>query len=177
MSTERNTLKGLGSRVRERRLAAGISQAGAARAAGVGRSTLIHFEQGRKDIRLSNALAIADAVGTSLGIESANSPQVDRFRARAEHQAKLGRRRERHLALAVDLAMGRSAALKALRDARSMVKLWQRDHTCSEYYIREWSRILSGSPSRVAGRMREIPEGWRDAMFQNTPFSMALANG
>ena len=163
MSSETHNLKRLGARLRERRLAAGLSQSGAARAAGVGRSTLIHFEHGRKDIRLSNLLSIADAVGASLGLEAGVSPNDERIRLRAEQARLLAHRRERHLALAVDLALGRPGAVKALGEARTMVALWRRERTCSDYYIEEWARILSGKPAQVAARIRAIDEPWREA--------------
>ena len=175
MSNPRNTLSQLGGRLRERRLAAGLSQVDAARAAGVGRSTLIHLEHGRKDARLSNILAVAEAIGASLGLDAGSSERSERFRLRAEEAVKRKRRHNEHLRLALDLALGKPAALGALREARSMVELWRRERTCSPHYIKEWSRILSGTPSRVARRIGDIDEQWLDAMLQNTPFSAALS--
>lgn len=175
MSNSRNSLRQLGSQLRERRLAAGLSQLGAAQAAGVGRSTLIHLEHGHKDIRLSNLLSIADAIGASFGLEGESPEQSERLRLRAEEVLKLARRRQGHFKLAINLALMRPSAVQALRDARNMVALWKKNKTCSEHYIREWTRILAGTPVQVAGRIRDIDEQWLDALLQNTPFSRALA--
>jgi len=175
MSNNRNSLRQLGSQLREKRLAAGLSQLGAAQAAGVGRSTLIHLEHGQKDVRLSNVLSIADAIGASFGLNGESPEQLERLRLRAEEALKLARRRGSHLKLAVNLALRRPAALQALRDARDMVALWKRNRTCSEHYVAEWTRILAGAPAQVAGKIRDIDEQWLDALLQNTPFSRALA--
>lgn len=178
MVPKAHNLRNLGGRLRDRRVAMGQSQASAARAAGVGRSTLIHFEHGRKDIRLSSLLAIADAVGVSVGLDAGDpAPDAERVRLRGEQRQEAAARRERHYAIAIDLALGRPSALNALRDARAMVALWKRNRTCSDYYIKEWSRILAGTPAQVAGRIRGIDEDWRDALFQNTPFSKAFPAG
>jgi len=170
-----HTLKRLGIQLREKRRAAGLSQIGAAQAAGVGRSTLIHIEHGRKDIRLLNMLSIADAIGASFGLQDAVPEQAERLRLRTEEALKLARRRQDHLKLAVDLALGSASALRALRDARDMVALWKRDATCSERYIKAWSGVLAGTPSQVARKIRGIDERWLDALLQNTPFSRALS--
>jgi transcriptional regulator with XRE-family HTH domain len=175
MSQDRNNLVRLGRQLREKRVAAGLSQVDAARAAGVGRSTLIHLEQGRKDIRLSNVVSVAEALGASFGLDAGLPEQAERLRARSEEAGKLAARRQAHLKLALDLALGRVAAIRALDDARHMVALWKRDRTCSEHYIKAWSRILSGPPAKVAARLRDVDEHWLDALLQNTPFSRAIA--
>ena len=175
MSNPRNTLSQLGSRLRERRLAAGLSQLAAARAARVGRSTLIHLEHGRKGIRLSNILSIADAIGVSIGLDGGSPELAERARLRIEEALKRARRRTDHLKVALDLSFGKPAALRALHDARDMVALWRRDRTCSARYIKEWSRILAGTPSQVARKIRDIDEQWLDALLQNTPFSGAFS--
>jgi transcriptional regulator with XRE-family HTH domain len=174
MSSNRNTLGNLGKQLRERRLATGLSQLGAAQAAGVGRSTLIHLEHGRKDIRLSSILSIAEAIGASFGLAGVAPELSERVRLRAEETLGLARRRQAHLEIAVDLALGRASAARALRDARRMVALWRRDRTCSERYVKEWSRILEGGPAQVGAKIRDIDEQWLDALLQNTPFSGSL---
>lgn len=168
-----NKAGSIGARLRERRRAAGISQAAAAAAAGIGRSTLIHFEHGRKDIRLSNAVAMAEAVGASIGVQADSPERLERARLRSAEALKLARRREAHVRLAVDLALGRPSALRALEDARRIVGMWKRDGTCSTFYIDGWSRILKGDCLRVARRIRDIDADWTDAMLQNSPFSLA----
>ena len=175
MSGKTDILNRLGSELRERRRSAGLSQNAAASAAGVGRSTLIHLEQGNTNVSLSNALAIARVVGATVAIQGESADHAERRRLRSEEALKLARRREAHLALSVDLALDRPGANRALADARKMVEIWKRDRTCSALYIDGWSRVLKGEAPKVAGRMRGIDPQWMDAMFQNTPFSRALA--
>lgn len=175
MSHIQNTLADLGRQLRERRVAAGLSQSNAALAAGVGRSTLIHLEGGKKDSRLSNVLSIANAIGASFGLQGEGPEHADRSRLRADEALKLAGRRQAHLKLALDLALGRADALRTVEDARRMVSLWKRSRSCSEHYIQAWSRILKGRPAQVARRIREIDELWVDALLQNTPFSRALS--
>lgn len=175
MSSTEHTAKTIGSQFRERRLAAGLSQSAAADSAGVGRSTLIHFEQGRKDVRLSNVLAIAAAIGASFGVRADSPERLERRHLRTQEALKLARRRRAHTELALDLALRRPAALRALEGARTMVALWKKDRTCSEHYVDAWSRVLKGSPEQVARRIRDIDEEWVDALQQNTPFSPVVA--
>jgi len=151
-----------------------MSQVDAARAAGVGRSTLIHLEQGRKDIRLSNALAIARAMGATMSIAGESDGLSDRRRERAEEALKLSARREAHMRLALRLSLGEPRALRALEGAREMVRVWKESRTCSPFYISKWTGILKGSPAQVARRVSEIESEWLDAMLQNTPFSGAF---
>ena len=170
-----HSLKQLGKQLRQRRLAAGLSQSSAAKAAGVGRSTLIHFEQGKKDVRFSNVLAIAHAIGASFGVQSESPERLERLHLRTEEALKLAKRRQAHARLALDLALRRPHAARALGDARAMVALWKRNRTCSEHYIDAWSRILKGTPAQVARRIGDIDEHWLDALLQNTPFSRLLS--
>jgi transcriptional regulator with XRE-family HTH domain len=175
MSQIVNDPRRLGADLRERRKGAGLSQLEAAAAAGIGRSTLIHLEQGGRNVNLSSVLAVADVVGAVVGVQEESGEQIERRRLRADEQMQLGRRRESHLALALDLALRRRNALEALEDARRMVELWKRNRTCSSFYIDAWSKILKGDAERVAKRIRDIDPQWLDAMLQNTPFSRALA--
>ena len=168
-------MEGLGSGLRKRREAAGLTQVAAARAAGVGRSTLIHFEQGGKDVRISNVIAMAKAVGATVLLQGESSEGLQRLQLRREEDLKLARRREQHLRLALDLALGRPRSAAILERARAMVALWRRNRTCSEFYIDGWSRVLKGDPPRVARSIRDIEPEWLDAMLQNTPFGPDLA--
>lgn len=175
MFSKDDSLKRLGRDLRERRRAVGLSQADVAKSARVGRSTLIHLEQGDKDVRLSKALAIAGAVGTSIAVEGESPELARRRQARAEEALRLAARRERHLRIAVDLALGRPDALRSLDEARDMVRLWKRDGTCSPFYVDGWSKVLRGRPAHVARRIQGIEAQWLDAMLQNTPFPGAVA--
>lgn len=141
----------------------------------MGRSTLIHLEQGSKDVRLSNALAVAEAVGTTVTVQGESPELAERRRLRAEDALRLARRREAHLHFAVGLALGRPAALRGLEEARQMVQLWKRERSCSAFYIEGWSKVLRGSAAQVARRIQEIEPNWLDAMLQNTPFSRIVA--
>src|SRR6266849_6026362 len=149
MSAIKHRAEHLGKQLRDKRVAAGLSQLRAAQTAGVGRSTLIHLEQGHKDVRLSNVLSIAEAIGASFGLQSESPERLERLRLRAEAALKAARRRQAHSHLALDMALKRPHALRALDDARSMVSLWRKNRTCSAHYIDEWSRILKGTPAQV----------------------------
>lgn len=175
MSRIEDQLKRLGRDLRERRLSAGLSQVAVAGAARVGRSTLIHLEQGSKDVRLSNALSIAEAVGTTVAVQGEAPELAERRRLRTEEALRLARRREAHLHLAVGLALGRPEALRALEDARRMVRLWRRERTCSAFYVDGWSKVVRGNAAQVARRIQRIEPRWLDAMLQNTPFSRIVA--
>jgi transcriptional regulator with XRE-family HTH domain len=171
MLLNRDAVKLFGQELRQRRRAAGLSQIETAKGARVGRSTLIHLEQGAKDVRLSSAFAIAQAVGASIAIGGEPAELAGRRQARAEESLRLAARRERHLRLALDLALGRPGALRALEAARAMVRLWKTAGTCSPFYIERWSKVLRGEPTRVARRIGRIDPEWLDAMLQNTPFT------
>lgn len=176
MSQIEGKASSLGRNLRDRRRTAGLTQADVARAAGIGRSTLIHLEQGTKDVRLGNLLAVAEVVGTTLGVQAESPDLADRRRLRLEEALKLSQRREAHFRLAADLALGRREALRALEEARGMVQLWKRDRTCSEFYIAGWSKVLAGDCGQVAGAMRDMDQRWLDAMLQNTPLGRVVAD-
>lgn len=176
MSRIESRASSLGRSLRDRRREAGLSQADVARAAGIGRSTLIHLEQASKDVRLGNLLAVAEAVGSAVGVQAESPDLAERRLLRLEEALKLARRREAHLRFAADLALGRREALQALEEARGMVGLWKRDRTCSEFYIAGWSKVLAGDHAQVAGAISDMDQRWLDAMLQNTPLARIVAD-
>lgn len=136
----------------------------------------MHLEQGTKDVRLGNLLAVAEAIGTTVGVQAESADHAERRRLRTQEALKLARMRDAHSRLAAGLALGRASSLRLLDDARRMVELWKRDRTCSARYIEGWSRVLAGKPARVAGAILDMDPRWLDAMLQNTPFPQLAAD-
>ena len=159
-----------GRLIARERLAQGMTQADLARSASVSRTILSRLEQGKAVAVQTNIL---DRILGSLG----HAPNLtnfavrdDRYRARAEHQAMLHKQRDRHLRLAIHLAADPSRARGLISRAKARVTLWEKNATCSPYYIKRWSELLALPPGRLARRMASLGE-WEDALFQNSPWS------
>lgn len=103
---------------------------------------------------------------------TALQPDSERLRARLEHKLKLTDRRNRHIRLAVTLAIEPRKAVQLVRQARCQVALWRIRSLCSELYIERWSQLLSRPPREIARAMTELGE-WEDALFQNSPWAGA----
>jgi len=163
--------------LKNRRLALGLSQVELAQRAEVSRTTLSRLENGadtpfQTDVldRLVRALDLHPRLSWS---ENAVRSALDeRHRARLEEQIHRAAMRERHLRLALDLAT-RGAEMKAhIAEARAQVALWQRNRTCSPFYIKRWGAILRLPPKQMAAEIAALGE-WSDALFQNSPWSGA----
>ena len=157
--------------VKKHRALKGWTQEALARNAGVSRTILSNLESGKAkpvqtDVleRLLGALGIEPRlVGGSLSMEL-------RKQARAEQQSKLEQQRNRHLRVAIALAGNGKLARSMIAKARERVQLWRDKRSCSPYYIKRWSTLLSLPPRKLAGAMSTLGE-WEDAMFQNSPWS------
>ena len=161
-----------GSLIRKERLAKGLKQADLASAARVSRTILSRLEQGKPRPVQTDVL---DRILQALDVKprlAADSMIEDRQLARLEHQAKLERRRNRHLRLAVELTSNPRHARDLIAKARSVTELWRRNKTCSPLYIKRWSALLALTPGQLAGQMASLGD-WEDALFQNTPWSWA----
>jgi transcriptional regulator with XRE-family HTH domain len=160
-----------GIMVKNHRALKGWTQEELARTARVSRTILSNLESGKAkpvqtDVleRLLGALGIEPRlVGDSLALEL-------KRQARAEHQCKLEQQRNRHLRIALTLAGDEKRARSMVAKARERVELWRDKRSCSPYYIKRWSTLLSLPPRKLAAAMSGLGE-WEDAMFQNSPWS------
>ncbi len=152
----------------------GLSQDAVAKAAGIGRSTLVHLENGA-DVRLSKIAAVAKALDA--GIETNAEPKeiVERRQARLELSLRLLTLHNAHLRIALDLLLDEPATVAALDQARAMVELWARDKVCSAFYIDSWRNLLTGSAQEVGTALARMDKNWESALMQNSPFGALLS--
>ena len=152
----------------------GLSQDAVAKAARIGRSTLVHLENGA-DVRLSKIAAVAKALDA--GIETNPEPKemVERRQARLELSLRLLTLRNAHLRIALELLLDEPATVAALDQARAMVDLWARDKVCSALYIDAWRKLLTGSVHEVGTALARMDKKWESALMQNSPFGALLS--
>ena len=164
----------IGLLLKEIREKKGLSQESVAKAAGVGRSTLVHLENGA-DVRLSKLIAIAKIL--EVAIEPVSEPNVlaQRRQARLQNAFRMQSLQSAHRRIALDLLQEEPSIAKALADARQMVELWEQKQTCSSFYIETWKRVLSGSLREVGAALSQLDESWEPALLQNTPFGSLIA--
>ena len=161
-----------GARIRNERLAKGVTQAGLARTAKVSRTVLSRLEQSKPSPVQTDVL---DRLFAALDVRpelAADSKLETQRLARIEQQLKAEQQRSRHLRLALQLAGDRAAARRLIGKAKDVVDLWRRNRTCSPLYIKRWSALLALSPGELAKAMASLGE-WENALFQNTPWSWA----
>jgi transcriptional regulator with XRE-family HTH domain len=163
----------VGPSLRKLREKKGLSQDAVAKAARIGRSTLVRLEAGA-DARLSNVAAVANVLGAE--VEAAAEPRniVQRRQARLEQAARIEAVQGAHFRIALNLVLGEPAAIKGLEEARKMVNLWEHERVCSPFYIDTWKRILGGSPREVGKALSRLDEQWARALLQNTPFGSLI---
>ena len=166
--------KHVGSALRAFREAKRLSQDTVAKAAGIGRSTLVHLENGA-DVRLAKIAAVASTLGVSLRATAEPAALVERQLARAQMNERNLKLKNAHLRLALDLILEKPAACAALADARGMVELWSRARTCSPFYIDAWRKILQGAAIDVGKALAQMDSQWASALMQNSPFGAVLA--
>jgi transcriptional regulator with XRE-family HTH domain len=172
-------LQNIGSALRALRMGQSMSQEALATAAGISRTTLIQIEKG-KDAQASSIQGAAQVLGAEFGILSEPPHMALRRQARADLQAKQAASREKHLKIAVKLALGGDEAEALKADALRMVQLWKDRQLCSPVYIARWQLILDAAPSAIAHSMLHMDDArgeavdndWGPAMRQNTPFAV-----
>jgi transcriptional regulator with XRE-family HTH domain len=158
------------------RQSSALTQAALADRAGTSRVTIARLESGRAhDARLSTIVGVCEALSLELRALPAGARQALETRlARERERRERVERRRAHAALAARLlgARGEDAAAM-IRRARAVVDRWEREGLCSEHYVSRWRALLRGGPRQVARAILE-PGTWRDALYQNTPWSFAL---
>jgi transcriptional regulator with XRE-family HTH domain len=165
--------KTLGDSFRVLREQKGLSQEAVAKAAGIGRSTLVHLENGA-DVRLSKIAAVAKALNTNIETASETKDFAERRHARLQLSLRTLTLQKTHLRIALDLILEEPTVVAALNEARGMVELWARDKVCSAFYIDTWRRLLSGSAREVGAALAGIDKKWESALLQNSPFGALL---
>jgi transcriptional regulator with XRE-family HTH domain len=151
----------------------GLSQEAVAKAAGIGRSTLVHLENGA-DVRLSKIAAVAKALETEIEAGAEPKDLAERRQARQQISLRMLALQNAHLRIALDLVLGEPAAPVALDAARDMVELWAREKVCSAFYIDTWRQLLSGSARDVGAALARMDKKWESALLQNSPFGARL---
>ena len=162
-----------GGSIRELREKQGLSQAALAKAAGIGRSTLVHLESG-EDVRLSKISAVAKALGANVEAVAETRELAERRQIRLQQTIRVQSLQKAHLRIALSLCLGEPAAIRALGDARKMVKLWERERVCSPFYIDTWKQLLDGGPRNVGRALSRIDAKWEPALLQNSPFGSLI---
>jgi hypothetical protein len=96
----------------------------------------------------------------------------ERRAARAAQQHTELLRLLAHQRLAIELLCASSAQQrKRLAAAQRVVERWEREHLCSQDYIRRWRAWLALPVPQLARRMCSGADGWGEAMRQNSPFA------
>jgi len=162
----------IGKTLKSLRIAKGMTQEALAAAAGISRTTLVQIEKGN-DAQVSSLEGAGRVLGVQFGMLTEAPEMTRRRQARADNQAKLAASREKHLKLAVTLALGGSEAMSLKASALRMVRLWQEKDLCSPVYIERWLKILDAEPQQVAHNLLTMDDEWGPALRQNTPFAMA----
>ena len=171
MSQKRYKLGLALKRLREQK---GLSQVDMAKTAGIGRSTLVHLENGA-DVRLSMVTAVARVLGVEIEPVAEPSVMIQRKQARLQNAFRMQALQSAHRRIALDLMQGDPSMAKAMIEARRMVEIWERDKTCSPFYIRSWKAVLRGSAREVGKALSRLDQKWELALLQNTPFGSLIA--
>jgi transcriptional regulator with XRE-family HTH domain len=161
--------------LRRARLEQSLSQAALAARSGTSRVTIARLETGSaRDVRVGTISRISAALGFEVAAVPTGAERVlERLLARERESSRRLERRLAHAALAARLLTGRREASALIRKARAVVDRWERERLCSRHYISRWRAMLAGPVDRVARSLLE-PGDWRDALFQNTPWTFAL---
>jgi transcriptional regulator with XRE-family HTH domain len=162
--------------LRRARLSLALTQEALATRSGTSRVTIARLEAGSaQDVRLGTIASLCQALSLELVLAPAGSRESLETRlARERERTERIERRRAHAALAARLlAIPARDAAALVGRARATVDRWEREGLCSRHYVLRWRALLRGGPRRVASAMLE-PGDWRDALYQNTPWSFAL---
>lgn len=165
-----SALQHIGQALRTLRESKSMSQQALCDAAGISRTTLIQIEKG-KDTQASSIESAARVLGADFGLLLEPPDIALRREARTHMQAKQAASREKHLKIALQLALGGEKALALQHGAMQMVELWKARALCSPTYIERWQKILDAPPAKVAQNILDMDEEWGAALLQNTPFA------
>jgi len=155
-----------------------MTQAQLSARSGTSRVTIARFEAGSGgDIRVGTLAGLCQALDLELIVaprETAATAALETRLARERDRSRRETRRYRHARLAARLlSLPASDGRALVEQARRVVDRWETDGLCSRHYVIRWRRMLRGSTAQVAARLIE-PGDWRDALFQNSPWSFAF---
>lgn len=165
----------IGVSLKTLREAKGLSQVNVAKQARIGRSTLIHLENG-SDVRLSKVSAVARILGVEIDAVAEPNSLLQRKQARLQNAFRMLSLQSAHRRIALDLLQGEPSMAGAIAEARKMLEIWERDKTCSPFYIERWKEVLHGPAHKIGKALSELDEKWEFALFQNTPFGSLIAS-
>jgi transcriptional regulator with XRE-family HTH domain len=165
----------LRDQLRRARRQSSLSQAALAARSGISRVTIARIEAGpARDVRVGTISRVCEALGLEVAaVPRAGEDALERLLAREQERARRLERRLAHAALAARLLAAGPEARPLVRAARAAVDRWDRERLCSRHYVDRWRAMLAGPVERVARSLLE-PGDWRDALFQNTPWTFAL---
>jgi hypothetical protein len=123
-------------------------------------------------------LQTLSGLGLQLSVQSAEAgpptaSEMTRAQARARqdlYEHKLARAHDR---IAARLALGAIDRADVER-ARKQVRKWADEKICSQWYVDQWTRILSGSRKEIAAKMIGLDRADSGALYQNTPFGFLV---
>jgi len=157
----------IGHLIKNKRASKGLKQEDLARDAAVSRDVISRLEQGHAPgIQADTVDKLCSALGIKVQVHEQG---VSQRLARFEQQRVVDQRKDRHLRLAVELAVDGARARDRINKAKDQIELWRRGKLCSEFYIRKWSEVLAMRPKKMAQAMAGFGE-WESAMFQNSPW-------
>jgi transcriptional regulator with XRE-family HTH domain len=166
----------LRDQLRQARRGQSLSQAALAARSGTSRVTVARLEAGSaRDVRVGTVVRVAEALGLEVAaVPLGGEPILERRLAREQERARQLDRRLAHARLAVHLlTVRRNEANVLISTARAAVDRWEQDRLCSHHYISRWRAMLAGTVHDVARSLLD-PGEWADALFQNTPWALAL---
>jgi transcriptional regulator with XRE-family HTH domain len=166
----------LRDQLRQARRRESLSQAALAARSGTSRVTIARLEAGSaRDVRVGTVARVAEALGLEVAaVPLGGAPVLERRLAREQERARQLDRRLVHARLAVHLLTVRRREAHALiATARAAVDRWERERLCSRHYVSRWRAMLDGTVDDVARSLLD-PGEWADALFQNTPWALAL---
>ncbi|HUL78366.1 MAG TPA: helix-turn-helix transcriptional regulator [Vicinamibacteria bacterium] len=165
----------LRDQLRRARREQSLSQGVLATRSGISRVTIARLEAGSAgDVRVGTISRVCEALGFEIAAVPLGAELVaERLLARERERTRRLERRLAHAVLSARLLAAPREASALIRTARGAVDRWERERLCSRHYVVRWRAMLAGPVERVARSLRE-PGEWKDALFQNTPWTFAL---
>ena len=168
----------LGLQARAARKAKGLSIRAAARHIGCSPRFVQELEQGKPTARMDKVMQLLSGLGLQLSVDAADAVrptpgEMARAEARTRqrlHEEKLART---HGLIAARLALG-TIPRADIERARKQVRKWTDQQICSQWYVDQWTHILSGSGRQIASKMIALGKADAEALFQNTPFGFIV---
>ncbi len=172
----------LGRHVRAARKLKGLSIRAVAEKLGCSPRFVHELEHGKPTARMDKVIQALAGLGMELevrGIRGESDPQASRPRSIEQVQARAqqGLYEERlagaHARLAALLALD-LVDHGDLERARGQVRKWAEARICSQWYVDQWTSLLTGSGPQIASNILALGGDDARALFQNTPFGFLV---